>query len=347
MRDPRPGSRSWMARWRDPNGSQRAKSFPRKVDADRFLASTTHGMHSGSYVDPAGGRTTFGEYAKTWRTGQVHRASSAAHVETMLRRHAYPAFGSRTLSSIRPSEVQSWVRRLSTWSDDRAALAPSTVGVVHGLVAAVFEAAIRYRLLSASPCEGVKLPKTEPRRVEPLSTETVHRLASEVPARYRALVILAAGTGLRQGEAFGVTLDRVDFIRRTLTVDRQMVQLVGQPPTFGPPKTRASHRTVPLPQVVVEELAEHLRVFPAGRDGLLFTTAKGEPIRRTGFYAVWRPAVQRAPPRVIRQKQAPLYHRMWDSCHLEKAVICQLEEPLLSPHPHLLGQVPRHLHIHL
>jgi integrase len=52
---------------------------------------------------------------------------------------------------------------------------------------------------------------------------------------------------------------------------------------------------VPLPQVVLEALAEHLRVFPAGPSGLIFTTPKAEPLRRTAFSAkVWRPAALKA-----------------------------------------------------
>jgi integrase len=48
-------------------------------------------------------------------------------------------------------------------------------------------------------------------------------LADAVPDRYRALVILAAGSGMRQGECFGLTVDHIDFLRRTLLVDRQLV----------------------------------------------------------------------------------------------------------------------------
>ena len=120
-------------------------------------------------------------------------------------------------------------------------------------------------------------------------------LAEAVPERYGALVVLAAGTGLRQGEAFGLTLDRVDFLRRTVTIDRQLVLVPGRVPFHASPKTSASYRTVPLPQVVAEALAEHLRAFPVGPDGLLFTTPRGEALRRTSFSStVWRPAVRAA-----------------------------------------------------
>ncbi len=292
----RDGQVTWLARWRDPEGSQRKRTFRKKGDADRFLSTVEADMLRGTYVDLSAGKITFEAYAETWRLAQVHRPSTVAHVETMLRRHAYPVLGARPLSSIRPSEVQAWVKRLSTEDGDRKALAPATVGVVHGLVAAVFKAAVRDRRITGSPCEGIRLPKQEPHRVVPPTTDDVQALADAVPARYRALVILAAGTGLRQGEAFGLTLDRVDFLRRTVTVDRQLILLPGREPFHAPPKTRASHRTLPLPQVVAEALAEHLRAFPVQHpDGLLFTTPAGKPLRRTSFSStVWRPAVKAA-----------------------------------------------------
>ncbi|MHA6618925.1 site-specific integrase [Pseudonocardia sp. DLS-67] len=117
-------------------------------------------------------------------------------------------------------------------------------------------------------------------------------LADAVPDRYRALVVLAAGTGLRQGECFGLTVDRIDFLRRTLEVDRQLIGSDGGKPVFGPPKTAASVRTVPLPTVVVQALAEHVRVHGTGAEGLLFVGDEDVALRRPWFSReVWRPAV--------------------------------------------------------
>lgn len=101
---------------------------------------------------------------------------------------------------------------------------------------------------------------------------------------------------MRQGECFGLTVDRIDFLRRTLRVDRQLVLMPSQPAFLAPPKTSASHRTIPLPRVVVEELAEHVRQFPIKHpDGLVFTDDAGRPLRRTAFSRlVWRPLVVKA-----------------------------------------------------
>jgi integrase len=154
------------------------------------------------------------------------------------------------------------------------------------------------------------VPKPEPKRVEPLATERVEALIDAMPERYRALVVLAAGTGLRQGECFGVELETVDFLRRTLEVRQQLVTMPGKPPYLAPPKTPTSYRTVPLPQVVIDALAAHLAAFPATTAeitdatvkpeprrrpaALVFTTAAELPVPRTRFSPIWRPAATAA-----------------------------------------------------
>ena len=78
----RPDGR-WRARYRDANGKKHAKHFDRKVDAQRWVDEVTASIVTGQYVNPRAARITFKEYAESWRRAQVHRESSAAHVETM------------------------------------------------------------------------------------------------------------------------------------------------------------------------------------------------------------------------------------------------------------------------
>ena len=91
--------------------------------------------------------------------------------------------------------------------------------------------------------------------------------------------MLAAGTGLRQGELFGLSADRIDFLRRELRVDRQL----WTPPRGGPilksPKSSNSYRTVALGSVVVDTLSAHVATFGSGRQGLVFHL-EGRPVGR-------------------------------------------------------------------
>lgn len=278
----------WRARYRDQSGREHARHFERRGDAQRWLNEVTTSVVTGAYVDPKAGRTTFKTYAEAWRKGQVHRDATATSVEQQLRVHVYPVLGDRPMHSVRPSDVQALVRSLSDQ------LAPSTVAVVYGRVAAVFGAAVRDRVIASTPCIDVKRPSPPPASMlQVLTTDQVLALASSVPDRYGALIVTGAGTGLRPGELFGLQVDRVDFLRRTVRVDRQLVRQRGQGVALGPLKTRASYRTVPLPDVVGEALARHLELWPS-EDGLMFTNERGAPIQQHPFAAMWETARARA-----------------------------------------------------
>ena len=122
-----------------------------------------------------------------------------------------------------------------------------------------------------------------------MPTDTLRRLVDDVPARYRALVILGAGTGVRIGEAMGLTVDRVDFLRRSVTIDRQLVGEDVDGPVWGPVKDRKNRpRTIPLPEIVADNFAAHLHQWPAPESGIIFTGEDGAPLRRSTWSNVWR-----------------------------------------------------------
>lgn len=258
----------------DAAGKEHARHFRRKIDAQQWLDEVTASVVTGAYIAPGAGRITFREYAEQWRKIQVHRPGTQVHVEGALTRHVYPVIGDRPLESIRPSDIQTMVKGMD--------LAPSSVRVAMRYVSAVFKAAVMDRRIALSPCAGMRLPKVEAQHVEVVSTETVMAMVEAMPERMRAILVVAAGTGMRQGEVLGLTVDRIDFLRRTARVDRQLVD--GQ---FGPVKTAASVRTIPLPQTVVDALAAHLQTFPTGDDGLVFVRESGQPWRRSAFSSHW------------------------------------------------------------
>ena len=288
--------RQWRARYFDAAGKEHARSFALKRDATTWLSEVTASIVTGQYVDPSASRVTFRQYADAWLDAQVHRDSTAELYRGHLERHAYPAFGSLPLGGILTTTVQGWVKGLTRDVEGgRSALAPATVGVVYTVVASVFRAAVRDRKLMTTPCDGIALPEVTKTRVTPLTTAQVDVLAETVPLELRAAVILAAGTGMRQGEVLGLTRDRLRLLGKNpaVTIDRQLITTAGGDTRFGPPKTPASRRTIPLPRVVVAALNEHLAIFDVPDDGLLFTM-RGKGITRQRFGHAWRPAAAAA-----------------------------------------------------
>lgn len=273
---------SWRARYRDAAGKEHARHFPRKVDAQKWIDEITASVVTGSYVAPRAGNITFREYAEGWRASQPYRPSTADVVRVALTKRVYPIVGDVPLAAFTPDLVQRMVKALE------GDYAPSTVEVTYSYVSTVFKAAVASRRIAATPCVNIKLPEKVTTKVVPLTVEEVFAIADEMPERYRAMVLLAAGAGMRQSEVFGLTVDRVRFLERKIIVDRQLRAIDDEgKPVFGPPKTPTSDREIPLPSVVADALSEHIKKFPPGEDGLLFTVPKGTPIRKSSFWTVW------------------------------------------------------------
>ncbi|MGH3341416.1 MAG: tyrosine-type recombinase/integrase [Carbonactinosporaceae bacterium] len=283
---------SYRANWRDWAGRQKAKTFKTRREAGAFLADIESALNRGAYVDPYAGRTRFGTYAVRWLAARNSQATTAARDRSFMRTHVLPRWAAVPLGKVDHLAVQEWVTELS------GRLAPATVATCYQLTSAVFKAAVRDRLIGFNPCEGVSLPRIRRRDISGQIVspgEVTDRLLPVVPLRYRALVGLAAGTGLRWGECVGLRWDAVDLGEGKVRVVRVAVEVAGTVTSRPFPKSRAGNRSVPLPPFVSQLLTVHREQYPPGSGGEIFTNIAGGPLRRTSFRKrVWRPALVRA-----------------------------------------------------
>ena len=167
---------------------------------------------------------------------------------------------------------------------------PSTVHTVYAVLRALMQSAVEDQLIPANPCSRVPPPRVDKRVVVvPLAAEAVAALAGAMPPRYELAVWLAAGAGLREGEALGLTVPRVEFLARRLAVVEQMQNKV-----LSPLKTRASRRVVPADDLVLNAVTAHMQRWAPGPWRLLITNRLGRPVQRNSFGFCWREAVKAA-----------------------------------------------------
>jgi integrase len=285
----------WQVRFRDPDGESRNRSFDRKVDADAFLVELQHRLARGSYVDARAGRITLDAFAVEWLERQVMAPTSRESLEARFRVHVVPRWGAWPLGKITPALVQRWVRDLS---DD---LSPGYVRLLLVNLGAMLQAAAEEGLIASNPVRSslVRAPAAAPRKVRPWTVDRILAVVEEIPCRHRGLIVAAAGCGLRQGEAFGLRVQDVDFLRGELHV-RQQIRIESTSPTPALPKYGRT-RSVPLPEWVAYELARTLerfepltgeRVVAPGLGGLMFYSRERKPLNRNYFnQSVWRPAL--------------------------------------------------------
>lgn len=298
----------YRVRYRTPDRRQRTKVFARLKDAKAYANRVEGAKLDGAYVDPAAGKVTFRQQVERWTAMQVWREQTVDSYDTVFAR-VLPIIGDRPLSSLRPSDMQALVRQLA---DNE--LGPASIEITYRAVAAVLKAAVIDRVIPVSPAVGVRLPKVERAPIEPLEVDQVQALADAMPARLRAAVLFAAGSGLRMGEVAGLTVDRVNFLRKTVKVDQQLITPQKGQPRLGPPKTPASNRTVPVAEVVIEMLSAHLAEFPAV-DGFVFSTSHGCPWRRGAFARHVRTARGRAKLPPLKDGEDPRKLPEWVTFH--------------------------------
>lgn len=295
--------RRWQARYRDPSGQEKSKTFERKLDARRWLDEVTADMLTGRYIDPRAGTLKLRDFALGWLEAQTFDASTRHTMASRIHNHIIAELGDVELRHLKPSTVQAWVRALQ--SD----LSSSYCRLLLANLSTILAAAVEDGLMATNPAtaSSVKAPRVDRKRIVPWTVGMVQAVVDGHRDDLRALPIVGAGCGFRQGEIFGLTVDSVDFLRREVHVRRQL-RRVDRDTVLAPPKG-GRERVVPLPEVVSVALAEHLRRFgptravspwqePGGEPvevELLFADHHGQPLTRSYYtHHGWLPALESA-----------------------------------------------------
>lgn len=278
----------YRARYRDEAGVEHAEHFTRKLDAQRWLDEVTAAMVTGQYVDPRAGRVTFAAFYAEWAERQVWEWNTRKNMDLAART---ATFADVPLARLRRSHVEQWVKAMST-----RGLAPGSIRTRVNNVRAVLRAAVRDRVMPSDPSEGVALPRDRRREAAmhlPEPDQLAAVLGGAEPA-FRPLVALAAFAGLRLGEAAGLQVGDVHFLRRTIAVQRQ-VQRGEHGDELRPPKY-GSERTVYASDQLLAMLAGHVQQHRPGADParLLFVAGDGRMPNQNSVGYLWRTACRRA-----------------------------------------------------
>jgi integrase len=275
----------WIAEWREGYGRgapRRTRRMPTKAAAETLEDDMRVDQRRGEYVAPADMRVPFRAVADDLVAG-VEDESTRALYESRLRLHVLPVVGDVAVGRFSEADVDAVARALI-----RKGLAPSYRRGILVLVAMVLRRAQRRRLAPRPP--QVPLPEVRRKEIVVLTPAQARQLLDSAAPRGRAAIAVGLGCGLRQGEVLGLTVSRVDFLRRRVRVEEQIDPR--RPGERKKPKTATSHRTVPLPRWVADELAAHLATWPS--DDLVFRSARGQWRGSTWNRAIWKPALAAA-----------------------------------------------------
>jgi len=190
---------------------------------------------------------TLGHYLQEWLGGQraMLRPATVSLYEIVVRRHLQPEMGSVRLDRLTVAQVQGMLRRLS-----ENGLAPGPVGHVRAVLRSALNEAVRQELVPRNVASLARPPRPPQRLIEPFTPEECSLILGLAPRfDLLAVVAIAVGMGLRQGQILGLRWQDVDLERRTLKVQRALQRVDGRSQLVDP-KTSRSRRTLPRPCMV-------------------------------------------------------------------------------------------------
>lgn len=269
------GEIRWQADYVDLKGKRRAKQFEKRKDADAYLVGVRGDLQRGTHVAP-GASITVKEAGAIW----IERAKRDRLVESTIRQyeqhldhHIEPELGTVRLSELTTPRVTEFAdEMLKTRS---RALTRKIMVSLRSLI----DEAIRRGHAGHNPAKLVKLRAShdeigEDDDIEMPTKDELKALLTTTAGRWRPLIITAAFTGMRASELRALDWAHVDLKGGEIRV-RRRVDAWG---TFGPPKSKAGKRTIPLPSLVVQTLREWRLACPKGDSNkldLVFPSAAG------------------------------------------------------------------------
>lgn len=308
------GKVRFVARYKDPSGTPRSKSFKRQKDAKHFEDEMKRAVRKRTWIDPDLQDTTVGEIFDEWAGRPLRQSTSNGYAQTgknLGDLRDYPIY------SLTTSDVDAWYRQLTTgrpWiSDTDTGLKPSTAREHVARLSAAINGAVDREIIHRNP---VKIPRRAATGGEPVllsaipSEEDVITIINRAehggyrytrtvgtkdeketvtstarPNRVLAdLIITAVTTGARVSELCGLTVGDVDFLRRKIRVELQAPQWgQGRVPT----KTPRSVRIIPVADDLLTILAPHTegrkpgdRLFRTRGGGSWHATSAGIALAR-------------------------------------------------------------------
>jgi integrase len=232
--------------------------------------------------------TTFGEQAEEWLARMKTRRRKPVKPATIagwrhsLDKWLLPIVGEERLADVGNGALKKVIDTMT-----ESGLAAQTI-ITHSRV-------LKMVVVSAVNSEGEPLyprkwnhdycglPIIDPttQRRPTVTKADVEQILNKINPRFRVLVAVLAGTGIRIGEALGLKIEDLEENCTVLRIRRSVWQCQEQQP-----KTPNAVRTVD----VHEHLAKVLRDYVVGRSGLLFATRKGKPLSQRNVLRSFRTA---------------------------------------------------------
>lgn len=264
------------------DGTERKKmysGFATRKEAENARKYTIGELANGTFI--VNDNVRLNEFLEYWLEYDIRKRAQSINTystfSNVVHNHINPFIGGKKLTEINKGDVQRLYK-------DRAGFSKSIVRLVKTVMNVSLRYALSYKLINTNPAEGVELPKTVERKpyhmrnidtTKTLNMDQILLLLEEsknTPIHMQVLFNVLMG--LRRQEINAVKYSDVDYVNRTLSVERQLGKGLDRTPNSKnkgmtkcelPLKTSSSRRILPIPDYVFEAILEEREKYERWR----------------------------------------------------------------------------------
>lgn len=252
-RDPSSGHRRRLTR--NFTGNKRA--------AEVEMARLVNEFETGSYIEPS--KMTLAEYLRWWLEAYDRvklKPLTYDSYKMICDKHLIPALGALPLDKLHQMHIQDYQAKALAGgrADGKGALSNRTVQYHHRVLSKALSYAVQSKIINNNVAKDVQPPTPRKKEMHPLDAAGVQKLLDiAVNHPDYAIVYTNIYTGLRRGELLGLRWKDIDLTSKNKVAHvQQILEYTKERGHFyGPPKTKASKRSVPLSKGVVAVLKSH------------------------------------------------------------------------------------------
>lgn len=291
----------YRLRYRDYSQYVNAKS---DREAERLLAQFVTEVDKGDFAQPS--KLTFKEFSERWikSYGEVELAPKTLfHYKQMLNSRIYPVFGEKKLGKVKPLDLLEFYGTLRkehkylsisrdgiTREKKSAGLSEKTIKHYHGLICAIYEKALKWRVLKGdNPAKQIDAPRAEKKKARCYDEVQTQKLLEAlgpldgINLKYKVATMLAIMTGARLGEIMGLEWQDIHFDKKVIEIRRASQYLPGKGVFTKKPKTETSERRISVNDMLLELLKgyqsdQREKGFICQDNNRLFVTWDGKPM---------------------------------------------------------------------
>ncbi|MFE3558328.1 tyrosine-type recombinase/integrase [Streptomyces sp. NPDC059193] len=268
-----------------------ARSKDEAKRADDHRKRKERELGAGTYLDDKLGKQPVTAVWEQWTQQRKLENSTKKQYRSIQNTTLEPFFKARSIVSLKVADIEQWL----LWMEQDRKLSARTRRQRFSFFSGMMDWAVVNEIIGRNPCKKIrhagsraKEIREHKRNARRLTTREVLAMLEGAPPRYRAMLWLMAGCGLRIGEAMAISRDQIDFQAEVLRVDFQIAE-DGESESGKNSALQRRHikardeeepgRVVPLPPNVAFELRRHIKNHGVwGPERLLFPN-----VTRTGY----------------------------------------------------------------